>query len=73
MSRQSAAPYLNVYCVREFEGSTGEKANSWTKVGVAFPHKEPPGFNVELNAVPLNGHLVALPPADDERPPHAGG
>ncbi len=68
MSRQSAAAYLNVYSVREFEASTGQKGSSWIKVGVAVPHKEPPGFNVELNALPLDGHLVVLPPPADEAP-----
>ena len=67
MVRQATASHLNVYSVREFESSTGQKAKSWTKVGVAFPHKEPPGFNVELNLLPLDGRLVALPPAEDER------
>jgi hypothetical protein len=58
--------YFNVFSVREFEGQTGQKAKSWTKVGVAFPHKDPPGFNVELNLLPLDGHLVVLPPSEDE-------
>ncbi|HTT01767.1 MAG TPA: hypothetical protein VMG11_06705 [Steroidobacteraceae bacterium] len=73
MSRQSAAAYLNVYSVREFESATGQKANSWTKVGVAFPHKEPPGFNLELNALPLSGHLVVLPPSEDDAAHGPGG
>ncbi len=60
--------HLNVFSVREFEGSNG-KANSWTKVGVAFPHRESGGFNVELDVLPLNGRLVVLPPSEEERTP----
>lgn len=60
MSKTAAAAYLNVFTVREFEGPTGQKAKNWTKVGVAFPHREGTGFNLELSALPLDGRLVAL-------------
>jgi len=66
MNKSAAAAYFNVFTVREFEGSTGQKAKSWTKVGVAFPHREGPGFNLELSALPLDGRLVALAPTGDE-------
>jgi hypothetical protein len=66
MSKSAAAAYFNVFTVREFEGSTGQKAKSWTKVGVAFPHREGPGFNLELSALPLDGRLVALVPNDND-------
>jgi hypothetical protein len=73
MSKSAAAAYFNVFTVREFEGSTGQKAKSWTKVGVAFPHREGPGFNLELSALPLDGRLVALVPSDDEEGRAASG
>ncbi|HEY6457059.1 MAG TPA: hypothetical protein VIY90_17425 [Steroidobacteraceae bacterium] len=66
MNKSGTAEYFNVFTVREFEGSTGQKAKSWTKVGVAFPHREGPGFNLELSALPLDGRLVALLPNDTE-------
>ena len=66
MSKAAGAPYLNVFTVREFETSSGQKAKSWTKVGVAFPHREGPGFSLELNALPMDGRLVALAPSEDE-------
>jgi hypothetical protein len=60
---------LNVFTVTEFDAPTDKdrnaKARSWTRVGVAFPHKEGIGFNIQLNALPTNGSLVALPPDDD--------
>jgi hypothetical protein len=52
-------------CLR-YVSSKAQKAKSWTKVGVAFPHREGPGFNLELSALPLDGRLVALVPSDDE-------
>lgn len=59
---------LNVFTVTEFDAPTDKdrnaRARSWTRVGVAFPHKEGLGFNIQLNALPTNGTLVALPPDD---------
>jgi hypothetical protein len=34
----------------------------WTKICAAFPHKEGPGFSVELKAFPVDGRLIVLPP-----------
>ncbi len=73
MSKSAAAAYFNVFSVREFEGATGQKAKNWTKVGVAFPHREGAGFNLELSALPLDGRLVALLPNDDEEGQARGG
>jgi hypothetical protein len=41
----------------------------WTKIGAAFPHKEGQGFSIELQAFPVDGRLVVLPPdpTDDIR------
>jgi hypothetical protein len=67
--------HLNVFTVQEFDAPTKEepdkKARSWTKVGIAFPHKEGTGFNIQLKALPVNGQLVALPAeeAEVEEPP----
>jgi hypothetical protein len=56
--------YMNVLIVEEFETSTG-KGRNWTKVGVAFPHTEGPGFNIDLKAFPRDGKLVVLPPQNE--------
>ena len=62
--------HLNVFTVQEYDAPTKEepekKARSWTKVGIAFPHKEGPGFNIQLKALPVNGQLVALPADEQE-------
>jgi len=61
----SNATHFNVFTVEEFDAPTaqdkGHKARSWSKVGVAFPHKEGPGFNIQLRSLPVDGKLVALP------------
>ena len=61
--------HLNVFTVQEYDAPTKEepdrKARSWTKVGIAFPHKEGPGFSIELRAFPVDGRLVVLPPDAD--------
>jgi hypothetical protein len=37
------------------------------QVGVAFPHKEGGGFNIELNSLPKNWErFVVLPPREGE-------
>jgi hypothetical protein len=60
--------YLNVFTVEEFE-SNGKVGKRWTKIGAAFPHKEGPGFSIELKAFPIDGRLVVLPPdSTDDRP-----
>jgi len=60
--------YLNVLIVDQYETASGRTARSWTKVGVAFPHAEGGGFNIELKAFPRDGKLIVLPPQADERP-----
>ena len=72
MSTPDSVAYFNVFTVKEFETKDGEKARKWTQVGVAFPHAEGAGFNLELQCVPLDGKLVALPPsAHTHESPHA--
>jgi hypothetical protein len=60
-----AAIYLNVFTVEEYE-SNGKTQKKWTRIGAAFPHKEGPGFSIELKAFPVDGRLVVLPPDTDD-------
>ena len=41
------------YSIRDREG----KDSKWTEIGVAFPHKDGKGFNVQLSAIPLDGNI----------------
>ena len=62
--------HFNVFTVEEFDAPTAQdkdrKAKSWSKVGVAFPHKEGTGFNIQLRSLPVDGRLVVLPAIANE-------
>lgn len=63
MAKETAtANHLNAYTVEEYDAGDGKKARRWTRIGAAFPHKEGPGLNVELRALPIDGRIVLLPP-----------
>ena len=51
-------PTHYVYTVKE-----GKERDSsfWTKIGVVFTHNDGQGFNVMLDAVPLDGKLTIRP------------
>jgi hypothetical protein len=51
--------------VEEYE-SNGKTQKKWTRIGAAFPHKEGPGFSIELKAFPVDGRLIVLPPDTDD-------
>lgn len=69
MSTPNPDTPLNVFTVAEYEAPTGKNGTSWTKIGVAFPHHDGAGFNIELRALPCNGRLVVLAPSEEERQP----
>ena len=58
---------LYAYAVREFDTADGKKARAWTRIGVAFPHKDGTGFNIEVHSFPLDGRIVLFPADLDTR------
>jgi hypothetical protein len=48
---------FDVFTVEEY-GTAGEKQSNWMRIGVAFPHKDGKGFQIQLQAFPVNGKLV---------------
>ncbi len=62
----NTAPRLNAFTVAEFTAEDGKPAKAWTRIGVAFANKNGPGYSIRLNALPLNGNLVLLPPDTEE-------
>jgi hypothetical protein len=38
----------------------------WLNVGLAFPHKDDKGFNIILQAFPLDGKIVCREVTDDD-------
>ncbi len=60
-----AKPTFNAYSVREYE-KDGKKDSYWTKIGVAFAHKNGEGFDIVLEASPINGRITLIKPKADE-------
>ena len=52
--KQPAAPTHRVYTVIKREGQD----DYWLNIGLAFPHKDGNGFNIVLQALPLDGKIV---------------
>lgn len=56
---------LRVLAVRDYQTQGGEARSHFSKVGVAFPLRNKPGFKIHLDAIPLSGELLLMP--DEER------
>lgn len=61
----SNKPDYVIFSVQERD--RGQKA-IWTRLGVAFKHREGEGLNITLQAMPINfdGRLVLMPPKDND-------
>jgi hypothetical protein len=55
-------PTHYVYQVRDREGQKG----IWTRIGAAWAQKDGKGFNVQLDAVPLDGRITLRVPSEDK-------
>jgi hypothetical protein len=58
VSKINAGDRYDVLVVEKYEDGAGTEKSNWTRVGVAFPHKDGNGLNVELRAIPVSGKLV---------------
>ena len=61
--RQPAAPTHRVYTVIRREGQD----DYWLNIGLAFPHKDGSGFNIVLQALPLDGKIVCREITEEEQ------
>ena len=59
---QKLNPYLLGYTVRSAD--QGGKAY-WSKVAIAWAHKDGQGYNVQMDALPVDGKLVLRTVSDD--------
>jgi len=64
---QPKLPTHRAYSVIRREGQD----DFWLNLGLVFAHKDGKGFNIVLQALPLDGKIVCREVADDEDP--AGG
>ena len=50
---ESKSPTHVAYHVRE-----GKDKGFWTRIGVAWQHKDGKGFNIQIETVPLDGRIT---------------
>ncbi|AFY72014.1 hypothetical protein Pse7367_3790 (plasmid) [Thalassoporum mexicanum PCC 7367] len=55
----SKTPALVAYTVKERDG---DKSSVWKEIGAAWPHKDGEGYEVMLDAFPVNGRLTLRKP-----------
>ncbi|WP_297919586.1 hypothetical protein [Metallibacterium sp.] len=55
-SSTEATERMDAFTVREFE-TAGEKRRDWTRIGVAFQHKDGKGYSLILQALPVDGKV----------------
>jgi hypothetical protein len=48
----------DVFVVENFTDKNDQEQARWTRIGVAFPHKDGKGLNVECKAIPIDGKFV---------------
>jgi hypothetical protein len=55
-------PTLIAYSVKD---ARGEEAKAiWTRIGAAWAHENGPGYSIRLDALPVDGRLVLVAPAE---------
>ena len=59
---QPKLPTHRAYSVIRREGQD----DFWLNLGLVFPHKDGKGFNIVLQALPLDGKIVCREVGDDE-------
>ena len=50
-------PTHTAYSVREYE-KNGEQKSDWTRIGIAWAHRDGEGFDIVLDALPVNGRIA---------------
>ncbi len=62
--KESHQPTHKAFFVIKREGQD----DYWLNIGVAFPHKDGRGFNIMLQAFPLDGKIVCRENVEGEEP-----
>lgn len=68
MSEPNKGPSHRVYTLIPRKGADGKDENFWLNIGSAFEHKDGKGYNLVLEALPLDGRLVLRDAHDREEP-----
>jgi hypothetical protein len=53
----SKRPTFTAFSVRDYQ-KDGQKESDWTRIGVAWPHKDGAGFDIILEALPVSGRVA---------------
>ncbi len=69
----SNAPTHRVYTLIERKDAEGKPDTFWLNIGSAWPNKDGKGFNLTLQALPLDGKLVLRELSDPEPEPETKG
>lgn len=59
---RSRRPDMLGYCVKQFGGG---QRSSWSKIAAAWAHKDGNGFEVRMDALPVDGKLVLRAASED--------
>lgn len=51
-------PTHTAFTVRDYKTKDGEDKGRWLEIGAAWVHKDGKGFDVALDALPVDGRLV---------------
>ena len=62
---ETKQPTHRAYSVIRREGQD----DFWLNLGLVFPHKDGSGFNIMLQALPLDGKIVCREISDDDTAP----
>ena len=62
-------PTYQAYTVVKRQGKEGVQDDYWLNIGAAFMHQDGEGFNIVLQALPLNGKVVLRLPKTQDEPP----
>ena len=66
--KEPRQPTHRAYSVIRREGQD----DYWLNIGLVFPHKDGSGFNIMLQAFPLDGKIVCCEIAEGEEPTDTG-
>jgi hypothetical protein len=51
-------PTHTAFTVRDYKDGEGKQKGRWLEIGAAWVHKDGKGFDVALEALPVDGRLV---------------
>jgi hypothetical protein len=58
MTNSNNKPTHRAYTVKNFKGGKGEDRSRWLEIGTVFTHSDGEGFDVVLEAVPVDGRVT---------------